>query len=189
MKAQRKLPSVDSTTVANTLPFLFPYLQAGLHSFHFFPAFKLQKKKKKTIIFSLHKQDSIWGILQRMKLHQVLEKKSPKEPNFLSLISSLCTCKTAQICIQLQNQRGEHLTKPSRIGEAVTQDTHSDTVLSISHLHCLAHSCLKRNLLKKTLLCFPSSSAKMDCSFLFAVVFHIAPVNSQSLFCPILSIP
>lgn len=104
------------------IAFSIPLSSAGLHSFHFFPAFKLQKKKKKPIIFSLHKQDSIWGILQRMKLHQVLEKKSPKEPNFLSLISSLCTCKTAQICIQLQNQRGEHLTKPSRIGEAVTQD-------------------------------------------------------------------
>lgn len=97
-------------------------LSSGRSSFFpFFSCFQTSKKKK-PIIFSLHKQDSIWGILQRMKLHQVLEKKSPKEPNFLSLISSLCTCKTAQICIQLQNQRGEHLTKPSRIGEAVTQD-------------------------------------------------------------------
>lgn len=96
-------------------------LSSGRSSF--FPFFSsFQTSKKKPITFSLHKQDSIWGILQRMKLHQVLEKKSPKEPNFLSLISSLCTCKTAQICIQLQNQRGEHLTKPSRIGEAVTQD-------------------------------------------------------------------
>lgn len=96
-------------------------LSSGRSSF--FPFFScFQTSKKNPITFSLHKQDSIWGILQRMKLHQVLEKKSPKEPNFLSLISSLCTCKTAQICIQLQNQRGEHLTKPSRIGEAVTQD-------------------------------------------------------------------
>jgi len=119
VKAQRKLPSVDSTTVANTLPFLFPYLQQVFILSIFF---LLSNFKKNPITFSLHKQDSIWGILQRMKLHQVLEKKSPKEPNFLSLISSLCTCKTAQICIQLQNQRGEYLTKPSRIGEAVTQD-------------------------------------------------------------------